>query len=245
MYHPEQIETLEKRLGFVWKDRSLLKQALTHTSYINEHKHLKLISNQRQEFLGDAVLELVTSEFLFNRFPNYPEGDLTKLRAAVVCEPTLQRVAQNLGLGNCLIMGRGELLSGGRERPSILADALEALIGAIYQDQGYQQAQGFILSWLEPEVQGFISGNPVGDYKTELQELVQREFEANLAYTILSEEGPDHSKMFTAGVSLKGCLVGQGTGKSKKIAEQLAAKEALAKLKHKKDFIVERSDGNG
>lgn len=237
MYHPDKVEGLIRRLGFTWNDQELLKQALTHTSYINEHKHLKLFSNQRLEFLGDAVLELVTSEYLFSRFPESPEGDLTKLRAAVVCEPTLQKVAQNHDLGNCLIMGRGELLSGGRERPSIMADALEALIGAIYLDQGYQRVRDFILSWLKAEIELIVSGAPVGDYKTELQELVQRQAEGALAYVILKEEGPDHNKMFTAGVMLQGELLGQGSGRSKKLAEQVAAQNALDKLK-KDNFKV-------
>ncbi|MDD4237712.1 MAG: ribonuclease III [Desulfotomaculaceae bacterium] len=221
---------LKKRLGLVWQDEALLGQALTHSSYTYESRQNGVKNNQRLEFLGDAVLELAVSDFLYRNNPDLDEGDLTKLRAAVVCEPSLARVARQLQLGPCLFMGKGEERSGGRERPSILADAFEALLGAIYLDQGLAGASGAAIGFLLPVIKDVLEGRLERDYKTELQEIVQQRGGGQVQYLILKEEGPDHHKVFTAGVLLKGKVAGRGSGHSKKDAEQQAAKSALADL---------------
>lgn len=218
---------LEKKLGVAWRDPSLLNQALTHSSYTYESRQNGPDSNQRLEFLGDAVLELVISDYLYRQYPDRDEGDLTKLRAAVVCEPSLARVARDLNLGMCMFMGRGEERSGGRERPSILADAFEALLGAVYLDQGLQKSGELAICCLEPVLKDVLEGRSDRDYKTELQEIVQQRG-GEVQYMILQEDGPDHHKVFTAGVYFRGELAGRGSGRSKKDAEQQAAKEALA-----------------
>jgi len=221
---------LKKKLGIVWWDEDLLVQALTHSSFTYESRQNGVKNNQRLEFLGDAVLELAISDFLYRNHPDLDEGDLTKLRAAVVCEPSLARVAVELQLGPCLYMGKGEERSGGRERPSILADAFEALLGAIYLDQGLAGASDAAIGYLTPVIQDVLEGRLERDYKTELQELVQQRGGGQVQYLILKEEGPDHHKIFTAGVLLKGEVAGRGSGRSKKDAEQQAAKSALAGL---------------
>ncbi|TEB05513.1 Ribonuclease 3 [Pelotomaculum schinkii] len=221
---------LKKKLGIVWRDEDLLVQALTHSSFTYESRQNGVKNNQRLEFLGDAVLELAISDFLYRNHPDLDEGDLTKLRAAVVCEPSLARVAVELQLGPCLYMGKGEERSGGRERPSILADAFEALLGAIYLDQGLAGASDAAIGYLTPVIQDVLEGRLDRDYKTELQELVQQRGGGQVQYLILKEEGPDHHKIFTAGVLLKGEVAGRGSGRSKKDAEQQAAKSALAGL---------------
>ncbi len=221
------IARLQQRLGINWSDPGLFYQALTHSSCAHENRHLGLTHNQRLEFLGDAVLELVISEYLFRTFPHRSEGELTKLRAAVVCEPSLAKVSRELALGYCLRMGRGEERSGGRERPSILADAFEALLGAIYMDQGLEAARKVILQELQPVIKDVIEGRLEQDYKTELQEILQQRSPDPVNYVIIKEEGPDHDKTFTAGVIYRGKEIGRGTGHSKKEAEQHAAKEAL------------------
>ena len=221
------IARLQQRLGINWSDPGLFYQALTHSSCAHENRHLGLTHNQRLEFLGDAVLELVISEYLFRTFPRRSEGELTKLRAAVVCEPSLAKVSRELALGYCLRMGRGEERSGGRERPSILADAFEALLGAIYMDQGLEAARKVIMQELKPVINDVIEGRLEQDYKTELQEILQQHSPDPVNYVILKEEGPDHDKTFTAGVIYRGKEIGRGTGHSKKEAEQHAAKEAL------------------
>lgn len=221
---------LKKKLGVVWRDEGLLSQALTHSSFTYESRQNGVNNNQRLEFLGDAVLELAVSDFLYRNNPDLDEGNLTKLRAAVVCEPSLARVARELKLGSCLFMGKGEERSGGRERPSILADAFEALLGAVYLDQGLAVASTVAIENLLPVIKDVLEGRLERDYKTELQEVVQHSGGGQVQYQILKEEGPDHHKVFTAGVILKGELAGQGTGRSKKDAEQQAAKSALAGL---------------
>lgn len=223
----ETLAGLEKRLGFVWRNPALLEEALTHSSYTCEDPGTK--NNQRLEFLGDAVLEVLVSEALFHRLPDAPEGDLTKLRAAVVCEPSLARVAADLGLGHQMRMGRGEELSGGRTRPSVLADAFEAVLGALYLDQGLDAARTFVRRHLGRVIEDVIAGRGEPDYKTELQERLQKISPDPIKYVILQEEGPDHAKTFTAGVVYRGALIGQGVGRSKKEAEQQAAKAALAR----------------
>lgn len=221
-------EALKEEIGISWRDEALLRQALTHGSYAYEHPGVP--NNQRLEFLGDAVLELVVSDYLYRSFPGKSEGDLTRLRAAIVCEPSLARVASGLGMGEALLMGRGEMLSGGRERPSILADAFEALLGAVYLDQGLTVAAEFALSKLKVVIDDILEGRQERDYKTELQEFLQRRSPENVSYMILKEEGPDHAKSFTAGVFYRGRCLGKGEGRSKKEAEQRAAREALKAL---------------
>lgn len=221
-------EELKAKLGIIWDNERLLRQALTHGSYAYEHPGVT--NNQRLEFLGDAVLELVISDYLYRTFPGKSEGELTRLRAAVVCESSLARVARELGLGEALFMGRGEIQSGGRERPSILADAFEALLGAVFLDKGLKVAAEFALGKLKPVIEDVLHGRQERDYKTELQELLQKRSPENVSYVILKEEGPDHAKIFTAGVFYRGECLGRGEGRSKKEAEQRAAREALARI---------------
>lgn len=217
-------------MGFNWQQPSLLLQALTHSSCVHESRGHGLSHNQRLEFLGDAVLELVISEHLYKSFADRTEGELTKMRAATVCEPSLAKVARGLDLGRCLRMGRGEERSGGRERPSILADAFEALLGAIYLDQGLEVTRNFILQCLTPILEDVVAGRLDRDYKTELQEILQQTSPEPLTYTIMNETGPDHDKTFTAGILYRGEVIGKGSGHSKKEAEQRAAKDAFSKL---------------
>jgi len=223
-------EELKKELGLTWHDEGLFIQALTHSSFTCEKRRHGMENNQRLEFLGDAVLELTVSDYLYRNKPELDEGSLTKLRAAIVCEPSLAKVATRLQLGRCLFMGKGEERSGGRERPSILADAFEALLGAIYLDQGFAGASSIAIKYLLPVIEDVLAGRLERDYKTELQELVQHCGIGQIRYEILKEEGPDHDKLFTAGVILMGRLAGCGTGKTKKDAEQQAAKIALTEL---------------
>ena len=225
---------LSERLGIVFRDLSLLDQALTHTSYANEAVRRKVVHNERLEFLGDAVLELATSTYLFRQFPMMPEGDLTKARASVVCEAALHRRASEVDLGAFLLLGRGEETSGGRERPSILADAFEAVIGALYIDQGWQEASGFVLRQLRQELVEVAQGQSIKDYKTILQEVIQRHPGQRIVYELLSAEGPDHAKVFTVAVRVNGLAYGVGTGRSKKAAEQNAAQQALPKFQNQR-----------
>lgn len=226
------IENLCKRLAVEWRDRSLLLEALTHSSYVYENRgKVSVRSNERLEFLGDAVLELVISEHLFSVCADKPEGELTKMRAKVVCEPSLARASRELGLGQCLFMGKGEEHSGGRDRPSNLADAFEALLGALYLDQGYEVAKNFVLRELSGVISDVLHGKLERDYKTELQEYLQQRYSEAAKYYILSEEGPDHNKTFTVAVSHRGKVLGKGRGHSKKEAEQKAARVALDVLK--------------
>ncbi|ABO50586.1 RNAse III [Desulforamulus reducens MI-1] len=226
----EQANRLKTRLGFKWHNPTLLIQALTHSSCVHENRGHGLCHNQRLEFLGDAVLELIISEHLYKMFPDRTEGELTKMRASSVCEPSLAKVARGLDLGRCLRMGRGEERSGGRERPSILADAFEALLGAIYLDQGLEISRHFVLNCLSSIIDDVVAGRLDRDYKTELQEILQQSSPDPLTYTIMDESGPDHDKTFTAGVIYKGKVIGKGSGHSKKEAEQQAAKDAFQHL---------------
>lgn len=232
MYKPNNhLVQLQQRLGITWDNPKLLHQALTHSSCAHENRRKGLTHNQRLEFLGDAVLELVISEHLYHMFPESSEGELTKLRAAVVCEPSLVKVSRDLALGLSLRMGRGEERSGGRDRPSILADAFEALLGAIYLDKGLAVVRTIIIKELTPTINDVIAGRLDRDYKTELQEVLQQHSSDPVNYVILREQGPDHNKVFTAGVIYKGDRIGRGTGQSKKEAEQRAAQEALSLIK--------------
>lgn len=222
------MEALEEKLGYRFTNRAFLENALTHSSYANENKAKGLQSNERLEFLGDSVLGMVVADYLFRTHPDLPEGDLTRTRAALVCEGSLVEVAQQLELGAYLKLGKGEDAGGGRERPSIVADAVEAVLAAVYLDGGIGSArkiiQRFILDREEEK-----SGSR--DYKTALQELVQRESGQVLAYRLVGSTGPDHAKRFQVEVELNGAPVGAGEGRSKKEAEQMAAKAAIAKLK--------------
>ena len=220
------METLEAKLGYRFRDRSLLENALTHSSYANENKS-PLGSNERLEFLGDSILGMVTADYLYAHHPDLPEGDLTRTRAALVCEESLVEVAAAWDLGAYLRLGRGEETGGGRERPSIRADAVEAVLAAVYLDGGLDQCRDIIRRFiLDKEKEKGASR----DYKTTLQELVQREAGQVLNYRLTGESGPDHAKTFTVEVSLNGKAVGQGSGHSKKEAEQMAAKAAVEKL---------------
>jgi ribonuclease-3 len=222
------LDKLQQTAAVSFKDPELLLIALTHPSYLAEHPQANN-HNQRLEYLGDAVLGLVVADYFYHRFPEEPEGQLTRMRAAVVCESTLARMARQLDLGSYLRLGHGEELSGGRQRSSVLADALEALTGAVFLDQGWQQARRFLLLLLGEEMLTIARGSGQ-DYKTALQEVVQQRGGDTLAYCIVDEAGPDHDKHFTAGVLWNGEMLGRGRGKSKKEAEQQAAKNALAML---------------
>ncbi|KJS48670.1 ribonuclease III [Desulfosporosinus sp. BICA1-9] len=216
---------LAKRLELGTPPNRLFVTALTHPSYIFENPQFGKENNQRLEFLGDAILDFVIAEYLYLSYPDRPEGELTKMRAAVVNETTLARKAHEIELGQELLLGKGELVSGGRERPSILADAWEAVVGAIYLQYGLLEARRVILELLKPSIEEVAKGN-YGDYKTVLQEKAQRE-EKEVNYQILVEEGPDHNKCFTAGVFIGGDLLGKGIGRTKKEAEQQAAQQVL------------------
>lgn len=223
---------LSERLGVVFRDLSLLDQALTHTSFANESVRRKVVHNERLEFLGDAVLELATSTYLFRQFPLTPEGDLTKARASVVCEAALHRRASEVHLGEFLLLGHGEETTGGRTRPSILADAFEAVIGAIYLDQGWQAAADYVLRQLRQELLEVERGQNIKDYKTILQEMIQRHPGQHIVYELLSATGPDHAKEFKVAVRVNGLAYGVGVGRTKKAAEQNAAQQALPKFQN-------------
>ena len=221
---------LEKKLNYTFRDPGLLGEALSHSSYANEHRSAGLRSNERLEFLGDSVLGFVTAEFLFLQHPDLPEGDLTRIRAALVCEQSLYEVARKLDLGRYLKLGRGEEAGSGRERTSILADATEAVFAAVYLDGGIGAASTLIHRVLLDAEKEEVVEERRRDYKTALQELVQRQADQVLTYRMIGEEGPDHDKTFLAEVLLNGIQVGTGSGHSKKEAEQSAAKAALRKL---------------
>lgn len=225
-----QLQELSSLLQIPFRNYELLHQALIHTSFANESKEAGVQHNERLEFLGDAVLDLVVGEVLFKQFPQLPEGELTKARARIVCEPTLANSATKLCIGSYLLLGKGETASGGRQRISILADAFEAIIGAVYLDSGYANAYRFIVDHLQGELNLVKSGEYANDHKTLLQEVIQRQGEQKISYEVVNEEGPDHDKTFMVAVCVNGKLLGSGQGKSKKEAEQNAAKQALEKF---------------
>ena len=217
------MEQLQNNLGYQFKNISFLERALTHSSYANE-QNLDIGDNERLEFLGDSVLGFVTAEYLFSHHKNFPEGELTKLRAYAVCEKSLFAYAKEIELGKFLRLGKGEEHTGGRNRASVLSDAFEAVIAAIYLDGGLEPAKKFILRFVEP----YVEAKPTfKDYKTTLQEVIQQNQGENLQYVLISESGPDHDKKFVMEVHLNSNVIGTGVGRSKKIAEQNAAKEAL------------------
>ncbi len=224
------VDRLCDRLGYRFRDPTRLREALTHKSRLNESPDPTRRDNERLEFLGDAVLDLVVSECFLERFPQAPEGELSKLRAKVVNEAALSLVARELELGAALALGRGEELTGGREKPSLLADALEAVLAAVYLDGGLDPARAVILHTFRA-VFDDLSRPDVVDHKTEIQEWCQRAFDTLPVYTVTGETGPDHRKIFEVQLSIRGDSYGTGTGRSKKEAEQHAAKQALEKLK--------------
>lgn len=224
------LKQLQQQLHFQFHNKLLLKQAFTHASYVNEHRFSQHQDNERLEFLGDAVLELTVSEYLYNLFPTRPEGELTKLRAAIVCEPSLVKFAVALEFGQYVLLGKGEELTGGRTRPALLADVFEAFIGALYLDQGLEPARNFLERYVFPQVSA--SGKlQMSDYKTELQELTQHHNMGLIEYRIVEERGPAHEREFVSEVYMGNECLGKGSGRSKKEAEQQAAAVALGQLK--------------
>jgi len=250
------VEQFEKQLSITFKDKTLLRQAFTHSSYVNEHRNKQLLNNERLEFLGDAVLELSVSKYLYLRNPKMAEGDMTRRRAAIVCEEALFYFAQQLGFGQYVLLGKGEERTGGRERQALLADVFEAFLGALYLDQGID----FVVDFLEKHVyihltDGAFSHKNINessrkedevskshywtgrlsgiDFKSELQEIVQRDRHATLIYDIVEERGPSHNREFVAEVIVNGKLSAKGVGRTKKEAEQRAAEGLLKKMKNK------------
>ena len=222
------IKDLEEAIGYRFQNITLLQNALTHSSYANERWHNSLLSNERLEFLGDSVLGMVVAEHLYKQFPDRPEGELTKMRADMVCETSLAAIAEKIGLGQHLLLGHGEDRLGGRNRASILADAVESVIAASFLDGGMAAAEGFIRQFVLTNVPVKRMQNT--DYKTALQELVQQKKNQTLTYVLTGESGPDHDKVFCVDVLLNDQCIGSGTGSSKKRAEQAAAQSALQAL---------------
>lgn len=229
LYDAQKLQKLEGVIGYTFHSLPLLNQALSHSSYANEHRQEGMHDNERLEFLGDSVLEVVSSEYLYLKYPKMPEGDLTKFRASIVCEPTLALCAREFGLPEYLNLGRGEERTGGRRRDSIVSDALEALIGAVYLDGGFEAARAFIDRFIMKDAEHkklFV------DSKTILQEVVQRDRkEDEITYELIAEEGPDHDKHFTVRVKIGSAEYGTGSGSTKKSAEQEAAYHTLITLK--------------
>ncbi len=228
----KNIKSVEEKLGYTFKRLDYLSRALTHSSYANENKKERIKNNERLEFLGDSVLGMIVSEYLFTHYSNLEEGQLTKMRARIVCEASLSEAARQLDLGPHMFFGRGEELTGGRERTSILSDAFEAVVAAIYLDGGFDAATHFVLTHLKPLMENAAQGRIFTDYKTKLQEVIQVKKGNRIRYEVFKEEGPDHSKMFFTRVKLNEDIIGVGIGRSKKEAEQMAAKEGLEKLTH-------------
>ena len=219
-----KIEELEEKIKYKFKNQEFLKKALTHTSYAYEHN---VESNEKLEFLGDSILEFVSSEYLYLNFPKLKEGEMTKVRATVVCESSLYKVAKNLGFGKYLYLGRSELATGGNDRPAILADSVEAVIAAMYMDGGLEPAKKFIIENLKDEIEKASKNVGQKDYKTVLQEKLQVHGDVKIEYIIVGESGPDHNKMFEAEVRCNNKALAQGKGKTKKQAEMKAAEKAL------------------
>ncbi len=225
MNEKEIMEDLQQLIGYRFKNEDLLYEALSHSSFANESRKTRR-SNERLEFLGDSVLSIVVSDHIFKHFTHIPEGELTKLRASLVCESSLFEFSKKIKLGEHIFLGKGEEMTGGRERPSIVSDAFEALIAAIYLDGGMEAARKYVLGFIPEDI------TPAGaktfhDFKTLLQEVIQRNPEEKAEYYLKSESGPDHDKRFVIQVLLNGCVIGEGSGRSKKAAEQAAACEAL------------------
>ncbi len=223
------MEKLQQSIGYKFKNAQLLQTALTHSSYANENRSLAILCNERLEFLGDSVLGMTVADFLYENYPNMPEGNMTKLRSELVCEQSLFEVAKKLDIGSFMLLGKGEENSRGRTRPSILADAVEAVLAAIYLDGGKKNSDKFVNKFILSALD-LVEKTGSSDYKTALQELVQRKSGNQLSYRIADESGPDHCKLFQAEVMLNDERIGAGSGRSKKEAEQEAAKDALRGL---------------
>lgn len=228
MKQTKDLKELEGKIGYTFKDKTLFKQALTHSSYANEHRHEGLKDNERLEFLGDAVLEIISSEYLFYNYPDMAEGEMTKLRASIVCEPTLALCTHEISLGSYLFLGKGEERTGGRNRDSIVSDAMESVIGAIYLDGGFASAKEFVLNFILNDIE---HKQLFYDSKTILQEIVQENGTQPVEYILTKEEGPDHNKNFTVEARVNGKVMGQGSGHTKKAAEQAAAYQAIRVLR--------------
>lgn len=220
---------LKEQFGIVFHDVNLLEQAFTHSSYVNEHRNLQLSDNERLEFLGDAVLELLVSQYLYREFPDLPEGKLTKMRASIVREESLSKFAQQCGFDQSIKLGKGEENSGGRTRPSLLCDLFEAFLGALYLDQDLATVKGFLERVVFPQVEAGAFSHEM-DYKTRLQEVLQKNGDVMIDYRLIKEEGPAHERIFWTEVYCDEKLIGSGQGKSKKLAEQAAAANALEHL---------------
>lgn len=227
------LSELETRIGYVFENKALLKQALTHSSYANEQKIRKNGDYERLEFLGDAVLELIASEYLFRSHPDMPEGKLTKMRSSVVCEPALAQCAKDIDLGSFMLLGKGEEATGGRFRESITSDVMEALIGALYLDGGFEAALTFVHKYVLSDLENRIL---FYDSKTVLQEMIQTKPNQKLIYELIEEKGPDHDKEFSVEAILNGQKVGAGQGKTKKAAEQKAAYEAILYIRKMEEY---------
>ena len=227
----QQLQAFCKWLGIEMHDLALLDMALTHTSYAHEAKgEPKPEHNERIEFLGDSVLSVIVSTYMYKNFPQLAEGQLTKLRAHLVCEASLFEYAKKLRLGDFILLGKGEEMSGGRERPSILADAFESVLGAYYLDQGLAKAQDYLLAIMQKEIDFICTHGICSDFKTRLQEYLQRDGDVEISYHLAGSTGPEHNKTFNSEVCLGGKVIGSGSGRTKKDAEQQAAKDALQKL---------------
>ena len=224
-----ELTQLENQLGITFKNKDLLKQALSHRSYINESRTIS--SNERLEFLGDSVLSFLTSDYLYHLYPNFPEGKLTNTRSALVRAKTLAKISSQLNVGSFLFMSKGEEEGGGRNNASLLADALEAILGAIYLDQGLEPVKKFLNTYLFPLIPEVFKNEEYEDYKSKFQEEVQKKVKESPTYKVVQSEGPDHNKVFYVAVYLQGVQKGEGKGKSKQEAEQEAAKDALAKIR--------------
>jgi ribonuclease III len=229
--HDKQFKEFQEKIQIQFTNIKLLKKAFTHSSYVNELRRKPYEDNERLEFLGDAVLELTVSKFLYLKYPMMSEGELTKLRAAIVCEPALVEFANELGFGKLVLLGKGEELTGGRTRPALLADVFEAFIGALFLDKGIDTVVAFLEKYVFPKVNAGAFSH-VMDFKSQLQEVVQRDSSGILEYKILIEKGPAHNREFVSNVFLNGAELGTGSGRSKKAAEQHAAQMALEKLKN-------------
>ena len=229
----KEIQTLSKilkeKFDISFKNEALLMEAMTHSSYANEHKEMKGIYNERIEFLGDAVLELTISDWLFRQFPHFQEGQLTKLRAQIVCEDSLSLIAKECSLNEYLLLGKGETLSGGREKPAILCDVFEAFIGALYLDKGVNEVQRFLNLVIIPKIKNGRY-ELITDFKTELQEYLQQNGPVHIRYELVKEEGPSHDKTFTVQLIVDGKKYKTASGKTKKAAEQMAAKLTMEEL---------------
>lgn len=223
------LKELKEKFNLVFHDADLLEQAFTHSSYVNEHRYLQLSDNERLEFLGDAVLELAVSKFLYREYPKVPEGKLTKLRAAIVCEESLAKFAKECRFDQSIRLGKGEEHSGGRNRPALLCDLFEAFLGALYLDQGFEAVETFLEKVVFPKILAGAFSHEM-DHKTRLQEVLQRSGDVLIDYRLIKEEGPAHERQFWTQVYFNGEKIGEGQGKSKKLAEQAAAANALNQL---------------